>query len=144
MQFSLYPVSNWVKNKNQMKRILVVDDNMMMRKLIVNLLRNEIYEIDEACDGNEALDKMQSADYKLVITDIIMPGMEGIEMIMQVKKQFPDTKIIAISGGKPYYLYLAKKLGVEGIFTKPLNHHLFLYQVHMLTQVADNNKATAA
>jgi len=127
-----------------MKRILVVDDNMMMRKLVINLLRNEIYEIDEACDGSEGLEKMEGTCYDLIVTDIIMPGMEGIEMIIQAKRKFPNIKIIAISGGKPYYLYLAKKFGVDAIFTKPLNHHVFLNQVNFLLTPADNKKVAVA
>jgi YesN/AraC family two-component response regulator len=112
-----------------MKKILVVDDNLMMRRLIINLFTDQNLEFDEASDGNEGLEKIRQHNYDLVITDIVMPGMEGIEMIMQAKKHIPDLKIIAISGGKPYYLYLAKRLGIEAVFTKPLNHHQFYERV---------------
>ncbi len=112
-----------------MKKILVVDDNLMMRRLIINLFTNQNLEFDEAADGNEGLEKILEYNYDLVITDIVMPGMEGIEMIMQAKRHIPGLKIIAISGGKPYYLYLAKKLGIEAVFTKPLNHHQFYEKV---------------
>ena len=115
-----------------MKKILVVDDNLMMRRLIINLFTNQNLECDEAADGNEGLEKILQHNYDLVITDIVMPGMEGIEMIMQAKRHIPELKIIAISGGKPYYLYLAKKLGIEAIFTKPLNHHQFYEKVKSL------------
>jgi len=61
----------------------------------------------------------------LVITDIIMPKKEGIEMIMELKKEFPDVKIIAISGGgrnvPETYLPIAKKLGSERTFSKPID-----------------------
>jgi YesN/AraC family two-component response regulator len=97
-----------------------------MRQLIINLFRSENVEFDEAGDGREGLRKIKESVYDLVITDIIMPEMEGIEMIRLAKKHRNDLKIIAISGGKPYYLYLAKKLGIEAVFTKPLNHHRFL------------------
>jgi YesN/AraC family two-component response regulator len=113
-----------------MKSILVVDDNIMMRKLIINLFSRDEFAIDEASDGREGLDKMSDNHYDLVITDIVMPKMEGIEMILQAKRSFPGIKIIAISGGEPYYLYLAKKLGIQGIFTKPLNHQGFLFAVN--------------
>jgi two-component system nitrogen regulation response regulator NtrX len=113
-----------------MKSILVVDDNIMMRKLIINLFSRDEFAFDEASDGREGLDKMSDNHYDLVITDIVMPKMEGIEMILQAKRSFPGIKIIAISGGEPYYLYLAKKLGIQGIFTKPLNHQGFLSAVN--------------
>ena len=113
-----------------MKSILVVDDNIMMRKLIINLFSRDEYAFDEASDGREGLDKMSDNHYDLVITDIVMPKMEGIEMILQAKRSFPGIKIIAISGGEPFYLCLAKKLGIQGIFTKPLNHQGFLSAVN--------------
>jgi YesN/AraC family two-component response regulator len=109
-----------------MKRILVVDDNMLMRKLIVNLFTDEEVILDEASDGREGLGKMSDNRYDLVITDLIMPGMEGIEMIRQAKRDYPGTKIIAISGGEPFYLYMAKKLGIQGICTKPLEKNKFM------------------
>lgn len=108
-----------------MKRILVVDDNNMMRRLIINLFNKNDYSFDEAGDGAEGLEKMSNNSYDLVITDIIMPKMEGIEMIIQAKRNFPDVKIIAISGGEPFYLFLAKKLGIQAVFTKPLDHQGF-------------------
>jgi len=113
-----------------MKRILVVDDNMLMRKLIINLFNKEDIVSDEARDGNEGLRKISDNHYDLVITDLIMPGMEGIEMIRQAKRNFPDIKIIAISGSKPFYLYMAKKLGVQGEFAKPLEKNRFLSAVN--------------
>lgn len=127
-----------------MKKILVVDDNLMMRRLIINLFTDQNLECDEAADGNEGLEKILQHNYDLVITDIVMPGMEGIEMIMQAKRHIPDLKIIAISGGKPYYLYLAKKLGIEAVFTKPLNHHQFYEKVKsmLLFEQVINTKAS--
>ena len=113
-----------------MKRILVVDDNMLMRKLIINLFRKEEFTIDEAADGEEGLSKMSDIRYDLVITDLVMPGMEGIEMIRQAKERFPDVKIIAMTGSKPFYLMLAKKMGIQGILTKPLERNKFLTVVN--------------
>jgi YesN/AraC family two-component response regulator len=117
-----------------MNRVLVVDDNVMMRRLIINLFREQDLEFDEASDGREGLGKIIGNHYDLVITDILMPDMEGIEMIMLAKKHRPNMKIIAISGGKPYYLYMAKKLGIEAIFTKPLNQHQFYETVGNILQ----------
>jgi YesN/AraC family two-component response regulator len=112
-----------------MKRILIVDDNVLMRKLIVNLFSKDDVILDEAGDGQEGLMKMNNNPYDLVITDLIMPGMEGIELIRRAKQNFPGVKIIAISGGKPFYLYMAKKLGIIDVFTKPLERSRFLSAV---------------
>lgn len=112
-----------------MKRILIVDDNLMMRRLIRNVFKDDDYVLKEAKNGMEGLKLADKNPFDLVITDIVMPEMEGIEFIIQLKKNFPETKIIAISGGKPYYLYVAKKLGIEAVFTKPLNHADFVNTV---------------
>ena len=117
-----------------MKNILVVDDNQMMRKLIKNLFPGEEFEITEATNGMEGLDFVKQNPVDLIITDIVMPKMEGIELIMNLRRDFPKIKIIAISGGKPYYLYMAKKLGIDGNFTKPLNHQSFLQAVKRVIQ----------
>jgi YesN/AraC family two-component response regulator len=109
-----------------MKRILIVDDNLMMRRLIRNVFRNDRMDILEAKNGLEGLQLIEKNSFDLVITDIVMPEMEGLEFIIQLRKKLPEMKIIAISGGKPYYLYMAKKLGIEAIFTKPLNHLEFV------------------
>jgi YesN/AraC family two-component response regulator len=121
-----------------MNRILVVDDNLMIRKIIRNIFRNENYKIEEAENGLEGLDMIRKNSYDLVITDILMPKMEGLELIMHIKRDFPKIKIIAISGGKPYYLYMAKKLGTEKVFTKPLNLFELLNAVKKIIQFPTN------
>lgn len=113
-----------------MKRVLVIDDNILMRKLIINLFRQQEMTFDEACDGTEGLDMMAENEYDLIITDIVMPRMEGLEMIMEAKRKYPGIRIVAISGSEPFYLFMAKKLGVKAIFTKPLDQHLFYATVH--------------
>lgn len=117
-----------------MKRILVIDDNLMMRKLIMSLFSGNEYELSEASNGLEGIGLVQKSKYDLVITDILMPGMEGIELISRLKKEHPAIKIIAISGGKPYYLHLAKKMGTDGVFTKPLNRNSFVNHVSKVMQ----------
>ena len=113
-----------------MKKILVVEDNLMMRKMIINLFKNEKVEVFEASNGIEGLELINNHHFDLVITDIIMPKMEGIEFISRLKKEHPTVKVFAISGSKPYYLYLAKMMGTDGIFTKPLNKTRFLNHVN--------------
>jgi DNA-binding NarL/FixJ family response regulator len=72
----------------------------------------------------------------LIITDLIMPEKEGIETIMELKKDFPDVKIIAISGGgrsKPEsYLNLAKQLGAKRVFPKPIDREELLNAIREL------------
>ena len=122
-----------------MKKILIVDDNRLERRLLVYVLAesfgNQVY-IAQAKDGNEALEMLSNTIFDLVITDLVMPKIEGIELIRKIKVQFHEIiKIIAISGKNPYYLYLAKKLGIQGIFTKPLDKDKLLNTVGKLLNI---------
>jgi two-component system response regulator YesN len=118
-----------------MNRVLVVDDNRLERKLITHILQTKATDnikIDEVGDGSAALDYLLNLKYNLVITDLIMPGLDGIELIGKIKKQYKQCKIIAISGRNPFYLYIAKKLGVDYIYTKPLDIDNFVSAVNRL------------
>lgn len=118
-----------------MKRILLVEDNKLDRRIIMHLLirnfENQIY-IDEAPDGFEALSMLSKTIYDLVITDLVMPRVEGIELINRIKSQDPSLPVIAISGSNPYYLVMAGKLGINGAFTKPLNAVKFISTIQTL------------
>jgi signal transduction histidine kinase/DNA-binding response OmpR family regulator len=106
-------------------RILLIDDESEIRKLFIKKLAGRGYEIIEACDGKEGLKLYHETRPDLVITDLVMPEKEGIETITELKGEFPNVKIIAISGGgrnvPDAYLQLAKGLGVERTFPKPID-----------------------
>ena len=115
-----------------MKRILVVEDNRLERKLLLSILRDYLKDsvyIDEVTEGGSALNYIRRRSYDLVITDLIMPKVEGVELIRKIKSESNTCNILAISGSNPYYLYLAKKLGIQGVFTKPIDKQKFLEQV---------------
>ena len=82
-----------------MKRILVIDDDIQVRQMLRQTLQRAGYEVVEAPDGKQGLSLFRQSPTDLVITDIIMPEKEGVETIMELKRDFPDVKIIAISGG---------------------------------------------
>jgi len=82
-----------------MTHILVIDDEASVRTLIRQILEEEDYQVDEATDGEEGLARLQSTPIDLVITDIFMPHKEGIETILTLRRQFPNVKIVAVSGG---------------------------------------------
>jgi len=105
------------------KRILIVDDEDQMRSMLRQMLKSPGYEISEASNGKIALRLCKDRQTDLIITDLIMPEKEGIETIVEIKRSFPEIKIIAISGGgqndPETYLELAKKLGAERTLAKP-------------------------
>jgi YesN/AraC family two-component response regulator len=108
-------------------KVLVVDDNILDRKYIENLLENYLdIKPHTAKDGLEALKKIRTIQYDLVITDVVMPKIEGIELIENIKQISPKTNIIAISGSNPYYLYIINKMGIEDTYSKPIDTTRFL------------------
>ncbi len=103
--------------------ILVIDDDDRIRIMLRQMLEAVGYEVVNASNGKEGIRLYRKDPAYLIITDIIMPEKEGIEVIMELKKDFPDVKIIAISGGGQIdaeeHLHMAKMLGAKFTFTKP-------------------------
>lgn len=116
-----------------MIRILVIDDDPNVRQMICRMLEREGYELDSAANGREGLEKFRAAPADLVITDIIMPEQEGIETIRLLKADYPDCRIIAISGGGRMgpsdYLSMAKLLGATQAISKPFDRMQLLSSV---------------
>jgi CheY-like chemotaxis protein len=104
-------------------KVLIVDDDPMVLDTLVNIMESGDFSVATAGDGRQALKKCQSGSPELIILDMIMPEMEGLETIRQVRAQFPNTKIIAISGGGSLrakdYLDVARKLGAHAGIPKP-------------------------
>lgn len=108
-----------------MKKILLVDDDEMVRYALRKYLSREGYDVTEADNGVSALKQVKENRFDLVITDIIMPEIEGLELIRTLKKNQPSLPIIAISGGgridKAEYLSLADLMGVTTTLSKPFD-----------------------
>ncbi len=81
-----------------MARILIADDEPLLRKLLGLLLRPEGHEVAEAADGAEALHACRAAPFDLLLCDLLMPNMEGLETIQAARREFPGLKIVAMSG----------------------------------------------
>lgn len=107
-----------------MLRILLIDDDDTLRHVIAMALSSYGYEVVEAAEGGEGVNLARSAPFDVVVTDLIMPGQEGIETITILRREFPVLPIIAISGGLPnskLYLEIAKKIGARRILAKPFS-----------------------
>ena len=111
--------------------ILVVDDNSSLREALVVVLESAGRAAFGASDGKAALAYAREHPVALLITDLIMPGQEGIETIQQFVTEFPQIPIIAISGN-PDYLPSAKALGAAAVLTKPIRHANLLQTVRNL------------
>jgi CheY-like chemotaxis protein len=116
-----------------MARILIIDDEPQIRSMLRLMLERVGYEIAEAPDGIEGIRRYRENPADLIITDLIMPNKDGIGMIIDLKKEFPKVKIIAMSGGgvnRPEgYLDGAKKLGATRTLTKPIDRDEMLKAV---------------
>ncbi|MFC1467988.1 response regulator [Verrucomicrobiota bacterium] len=106
-----------------MGHILVVDDKEGVRRIIERGLLQAGHKVDLAADGNEALARAVKTSYDLVVMDMVMPGLGGLDTIVELRKLEPNIKVIAISGGDvlepDLYLRAAQDLGVVATLPKP-------------------------
>ena len=114
-----------------MEHILVVDDTADIRGYLGAILKSAGYHVHEAENGSTVIELLESHPVDLLVTDVVMPVTEGIETIRDVKRLFPDIKIIATSG---YYFYLqmAHKLGADRVFEKPFDAENLLAAIREL------------
>jgi DNA-binding response OmpR family regulator len=107
-----------------MANILLIDDDAALRGLLAEALRRGGHAVLQAEDGRQGVELFDVAPVDLIVTDLIMPEREGIEIIVQLHRDHPELPIIAISGGlanSPVYLQLAVKLGARRALAKPFS-----------------------
>jgi DNA-binding response OmpR family regulator len=119
-----------------MARILVIDDDEQIRRLLRIALNRRGFDVVEANDGLSALRLLASTPVDLVITDVVMPRMEGLETIRHLRAA-GQTRIIAMSGGGGGigyldYLEFAEKLGASATFAKPFAPTEIVHAVEQL------------
>lgn len=119
-----------------MARILLIDDDNSVRDMLRQTLTHFGHLVIEARNGKEGLAFLQSADADLLITDIVMPEMEGFELLMELRKRKLPMKIIAISGGgrgnAADYLRTAKFMGAAKVLAKPFTNEALLAAINEL------------
>src|ERR1700744_1417972 len=103
-----------------MSNILIIDDEKAIRKTLTEILSYEGYKIDEAGDGEEGLKKVKEKEYDVILCDIKMPKIDGIEFLEKTKETNPDIPIIMISGhGTIETAVEAVKKGAYDYISKP-------------------------
>ena len=113
-----------------MARILLIDDDDTVRTMLRLTLVHFGHTVIEARDGKEGLELFQDANVDLLITDIVMPEKEGLEVLMELRKKHPPVKIIAISGGD--YLHMAKLMGAAKVLAKPFSTNVLIEAIDEL------------
>lgn len=113
-------------SRQGMTRILLVDDDDMSRGAIHKMLERAGYDVQSTGNGSEALAMYGRAPAELVITDLIMPDKDGLEIIQELRRGNPKVRILAISGGGRVnaneYLAVARKFGAAGVLSKPFSN----------------------
>ncbi len=101
-------------------KILVADDEAMMRNLILKILETQGYQVTVVSSANEALEKLKTENYDLLMTDVKMPGMTGFDLLKQVKAEWPGMAVIIMTGyGDAYSVKEALLLGADEYLSKP-------------------------
>lgn len=104
-------------------RILIIDDDNSIVEIISDALQMSGYTVSVACDGNEGLLQQRSVPADLLIVDMYMPEMDGIEVIKALRMDFPELILIAMSGGGrlpgKVPLFTAAAIGANAILSKP-------------------------
>jgi ATP-dependent Lon protease len=118
------------------KKILVVDDDFNFRSLMVHVLKDEGYSVSMAEDGIAALRALEREGFDILITDINMPNMDGIELFNNVKNLYPQIPVIFVSGFN--YNNLDEKLLREGasyFLKKPFNLNLLKHTIKHILEI---------
>ncbi|MBF0368354.1 MAG: response regulator [Magnetococcales bacterium] len=107
-----------------MARILVIDDDVGVRELLRAFLDEAGHQVVEAPDGRQGVQLFRDEPADLVITDILMPEKDGVEVIMELKERYPEVRILAVSGGgrgleAEVNLRVAKEFGAMHVLPKP-------------------------
>lgn len=115
-----------------MARILVVDEDATTRRVIRVLLEGAGHEVVEAEDGRKGLQSMGREVPALVITELYMDGMDGIEFLQAIRERWPDEPVLVMARGGPTMdriMKIAQLLGASGLLSKPIVQESLLEQV---------------
>ena len=108
-------------SRKQQKKVLIVDNDESLRRRITALLEAAGYEITQASNGREVLNRGGTLEADIILTEIVMPEVEGLQLIQELLRLNPSQRIIAMSGAHraESYLATAKSLGAKATLTKP-------------------------
>ncbi len=119
-------------------RVLVVDDDVLVRKAFARALSDEGFSVESAGDGEEALRLFGDGAFDMVLTDLMLPGVDGLGVLRGVKAKRPQTEVVILTGyGTIQNAVAAIQEGASNYVTKPLNRHELLRLAHGLAEKLD-------
>src|ERR1700747_2596501 len=121
----------------QQASVLVVEDNELERQITAETLREEGFAVEEAALGKRALELLQSSRFDVVLTDLMMPGMSGEELLLKVKEQYPTTEVVVLTAhGTPESGFKAAKQGAFYYLPKPVDREPLVTTVARAAELA--------
>ena len=112
-----------------MSRILIVDDEINIRDLIKKYAKFENYEVDEATNGMEAIEKVENNQYDIIIMDVMMPELDGFSAIKEIRKKYDIPTIVLSARGEEYDRLHGFDLGIDDYVVKPFSPKELLMRV---------------
>lgn len=103
------------------RKILVVDDEKKFTDMLTLFFRLKNYQMFTAFDGSQALDILSGESVDLVLLDMEMPGISGMDVLKQLKEKYKNVNVIVITGHEKEYSDSLNKIGVNGIYSKPVH-----------------------
>lgn len=120
-------------------KVLVVDDELMIREVIKEYCLAEKYEVYEAVDGNDALTKLSNNTFDVMILDIMMPKMDGFTLLKTLDSSLRVPTIVLSARGEEYDKLLGFDLGIDDYLTKPFSPKELIARIKALTNRTSNN-----
>ena len=103
--------------------VLIVDDETFIRQILARIVSREGYQVRQACDGHDALDRLSQASCDIVISDIKMPNMDGIALLSEIKSRHPEISVILITAyAGEYSAQDALRAGADAFIAKPFKN----------------------
>ena len=115
-----------------MEKILIVEDDAFFREIFSDILREDGYHVDTASSGNEALEMLEKNNYQLVVTDMVLQDISGLDILSRAKQMDSDIEVIVVTGyGNMESAIYALKNGARDYLVKPISHDEFKHVVKL-------------
>jgi CheY-like chemotaxis protein len=114
------------------RTVLVIEDYPELRGMIAKLLERQRFSVAQAGDGAEAMMALRNQNFDLVVTDLALPGMSGLQLLRQLKYLRPHARVIAMSGVSVNHLQAAKAAGANEILRKPFTPQQMMDAINRL------------